>query len=86
MQTGIVLRELFDRAASIAAVHGRRTISIEMREMGDGSGRTMAIVGWLDDDDREHYLRIAAPAPRNAPRWAPRTWTEDIILVEWAPR
>jgi hypothetical protein len=67
--TALMARVAADVAESEA--HGQRFGSVRVAEMADGSDRLYALIDYYDvEHDSETQVRIAAPAPANAPRWA----------------
>ena len=77
-------RELHERVALelelIESNHNRLSFQgVRTTEMADGSQRLCAIIGFIDENGNERYLRIAAPAPQGAPGWALRVWTREEV-------
>lgn len=65
-------------ARDVAAIDGGTLTSVQMGEMADGSGRSLAIVNVIDGD-LEFQYRVTSPSPEGAPQWA---WQYTAWLVE----
>jgi hypothetical protein len=68
-------------ATDVVAIVGDDLLGVSIAEMGDGSGRSFALVSTLDRvNDLEQEFRIASPVAPDAPAWARSfdRWTIEV--------
>jgi len=71
------LSQLASLAEDVAAIDGGVLAGVIVQEMGDGSGRSVALVDTIDAGLEQRY-RISSPAPAGAPAWA-SGWSSWLV-------
>lgn len=73
------LRQLAEIVADVVENDGGELLGVTMGEMGDGSGRSFALVDTYQCG-LEQQWRVSSPAPAGGPSWtwSMRSWVTEV--------